>query len=138
MKAITLWQPWASAIAFGIKKIETRAWSTRHRGYLLIHAAQKTPRIWQEIGQQLCEKYFPKGTDLQSLPYGRIVAKVNLVDVIQITEKTASIDPLEWEWGRFEKGRFAWYLQNLDCPERGRKISGKQGIWDAGEFLQLG
>ena len=26
MKAISLWQPWASAIALGAKRIETRSW----------------------------------------------------------------------------------------------------------------
>lgn len=28
MRALSLWQPWASAIAAGAKKIETRGWST--------------------------------------------------------------------------------------------------------------
>ncbi len=41
MKAITLWQPWASLIAIGAKKIETRSWATKYRGPLAIHAAIK-------------------------------------------------------------------------------------------------
>ena len=40
MKAISLWQPWASAIAIGEKTIETRSWWTPHRGALAIHAAK--------------------------------------------------------------------------------------------------
>ncbi len=28
MKAITLWQPWASLIAIGAKQYETRSWAT--------------------------------------------------------------------------------------------------------------
>ena len=32
MKAISLWQPWASAVSVGSKRIETRHWSTNHRG----------------------------------------------------------------------------------------------------------
>lgn len=39
MKAITIWQPWASLIALGVKTIETRSWSTDYRGPLAIHAA---------------------------------------------------------------------------------------------------
>ncbi|MBP0020973.1 MAG: ASCH domain-containing protein, partial [Cyanobacteria bacterium SBLK] len=31
-KAISLWQPWASLIAMGRKKFETRHWSTDYRG----------------------------------------------------------------------------------------------------------
>lgn len=30
--AISLWQPWATLMAIGAKTIETRSWSTRHRG----------------------------------------------------------------------------------------------------------
>lgn len=42
MKALTLWQPWASLIAVGAKTIETRSWSTTYRGPLAIHAAATT------------------------------------------------------------------------------------------------
>lgn len=42
MKAISLWQPWASLIAHGVKTIETRSWSTPYRGPLAIHAAKTT------------------------------------------------------------------------------------------------
>lgn len=44
MKAITLWQPWASFIAIGAKRIETRSWSTSYRGPLAIHASARSPR----------------------------------------------------------------------------------------------
>lgn len=40
IKALSLWQPWATAIACGAKRIETRHWSTKYRGPLAIHAAQ--------------------------------------------------------------------------------------------------
>jgi len=41
MKALSLWQPWASAIALGSKRIETRGWATSYRGPLAIHAAKR-------------------------------------------------------------------------------------------------
>lgn len=41
MKAITIWQPWASLLACGAKKYETRSWATRYRGPIAIHAAAK-------------------------------------------------------------------------------------------------
>lgn len=44
MKALTLWQPWASLIALGVKTIETRGWSTNYRGPLAIHAAKRPPK----------------------------------------------------------------------------------------------
>lgn len=46
MKAITIWQPWASLIALGakqiyVKRFETRSWATSYRGPIAIHAAKK-------------------------------------------------------------------------------------------------
>jgi hypothetical protein len=38
VKALTIRQPWATLIADGVKTIETRSWSTRHRGPLAVHA----------------------------------------------------------------------------------------------------
>lgn len=42
MKAISLWQPWASLVPAGAKPVETRSWSTSYRGPLAIHAAKTT------------------------------------------------------------------------------------------------
>ena len=44
VQAISVRQPWANLIASGKKSIETRRWSTNHRGLLLI-ASSKLPRI---------------------------------------------------------------------------------------------
>lgn len=41
MRALSLYQPWASMIRLGIKTIETRFWSTKHRGSILICSTQK-------------------------------------------------------------------------------------------------
>lgn len=37
--ALTVRQPWAYAIAAGVKDVENRTWSTSHRGWLAIHAS---------------------------------------------------------------------------------------------------
>jgi hypothetical protein len=41
MKAITLYEPWASLMAIGAKVNETRPARTQHRGDICIHAAQR-------------------------------------------------------------------------------------------------
>lgn len=38
MRALTIRQPWADAIAHGTKRVENRTWATGYRGRLLIHA----------------------------------------------------------------------------------------------------
>lgn len=40
MRAISLWEPWASLIRTGAKTFETRSWETKYRGLLLICAAK--------------------------------------------------------------------------------------------------
>jgi Sigma-70, region 4 len=37
--ALSLWEPWATLWAAGVKKYETRSWATAYRGEILIHAA---------------------------------------------------------------------------------------------------
>lgn len=40
---LTLHQPWASLLVYGIKRIEGRSWPAPIRGRLWIHAAAKVP-----------------------------------------------------------------------------------------------
>src|SRR3982751_1322426 len=49
MKALTLTQPWATLVAIGAKRIETRSWSTTYRGEVAIHAAKGFPRDCHEL-----------------------------------------------------------------------------------------
>ena len=54
VKAITIWQPWASLVAVGAKTMETRSWPTKYRGPIAIHAAQR-----------------PFNTDIMSVAYAK-------------------------------------------------------------------
>ena len=51
-KAISLKQPWANLVASGKKTIETRKWSTKYRGNLVICSSQN-PKI-EPAGCALC------------------------------------------------------------------------------------
>lgn len=87
MKCISLWQPWATLIVTGAKKIETRGWFTPYRGPLLIHAAKR--KIKKEFMEYAMYKPFaaafatPVGPalfqELGDLPFGAIVGQVELV-----------------------------------------------------------
>lgn len=62
MKAITLWQPWATLIAIGAKTIETRSWPAPPALYgqrIAIHAASKLPR-YHRFGPYTCEPCWTK------------------------------------------------------------------------------
>ena len=45
-KCLSLHQPYASLLAYGLMRGEGRVWSTEHRGKLWIHAASK--KVTQE------------------------------------------------------------------------------------------
>lgn len=46
---LSMWQPWASLLVYGIKRLEGRSWYSEYRGRLWIHAASK------EVDQELIE-----------------------------------------------------------------------------------
>ena len=68
MKALTVYQPWASLIACGSKTLETRRWATKYRGPLAIHAAKRPYKHSKHHG---VAEFF----------YGAFVCLVNLDDV---------------------------------------------------------
>ena len=94
MKAISLWQPWASLLVTGRKRCETRGWPTSHRGLLLVHAA----KAWN-MGLAMYAFASPFREALQAsgivfaadedearrawgMPLGAVVGRVDVVDCI--------------------------------------------------------
>jgi hypothetical protein len=92
MKALTLYQPWASLVAAGAKTIETRSWSTTYRGRLAIHAGARPVKasdgsldLWREQTQaHVLNEQLGFDDPRGPLPLGAIVATCKLVDVVPI------------------------------------------------------
>lgn len=82
IKVLSLKEPWATLIASGVKKIETRSWKTTYRGELYIHASQGQIDKNDENIKHLLE-YIPN----TELSYGNIICKCNLVDCIYMDEE---------------------------------------------------
>ncbi len=77
-------QPWASLIASGIKTIEVRKMNTRKRGWVGIYASRSKPRP-NEIEKFM---YMPEFVNRgRYLPYGQIIAAVNLSNSFKPTSK---------------------------------------------------
>lgn len=109
MKAITVWQPWATLLATGQKHNETRSWKTSYRGEILIHAA-KTDHSGILLHIPMEElKHFQDAGVVNKLPTGAIIGKVNLVDCFQIDEayrrKLQRENPAELAFGDYTIGR---------------------------------
>ncbi len=146
MKAITLYQPWASLVAIGKKKIETRGWATKYRGPLAIHAA-KDRQHWAMVHYEPFRSVFMDARLYRQddLPYGAIIATCNLVEVCTITqdilvkpaEKWGTKEPCylplpdepELSFGDYTPGRYAWILEDVRQLPEPIPAKGKQRLW---------
>lgn len=125
MKALSLWQPWASAIALGQKRIETRHWTTGYRGLIAIHAAKR----WTADERLIHEIEVDAGRMPPVLPLGAILATANLV-AIRRTEDLAGISELERYWGNYGPGRFGWVLDDIRPLPEPVPYKGAQGLFE--------
>ena len=126
MKAISLWQPWASMMQMGAKRNETRSWATGHRGDLAICSSKRKPSR-EEVGDDLIYM------EAMTFPYGFVLCVVELCEMIP-TEHFHGATPLkisrgEAELGNYEPGRFAWVTKNLRVLKEPVPVIGRQGIW---------
>lgn len=134
VKAITVWQPWATLLATGQKHNETRSWKTSYRGEILIHAA-KTDHSGILLHIPMEElKHFQDAGVVNKLPTGAIIGKANLVDCFQIDEayrrKLQRENPAELAFGDYTIGRYAWVMADAILFNKPILAKGKQGLWN--------
>jgi hypothetical protein len=151
MKGITLTQPWATLVAIGAKKIETRSWSTKYRGPLAIHAARNFPNddqclcFREPFRKILIGEYgFIAGGEIylgnHKFPLGCVIATCELVHCFLIHKFQYSfcpedhskwvITPEENAFGDFTPGRFAWILEDIKPLEKPIQAKGRLGLWE--------
>lgn len=157
MKCISLWQPWASLIVAGSKRIETRHWPTSYRGEILIHAAKKP---WKSIERFIAEPWLLRNGLLgivndvtpwhEQIPYGAIVGKATLVDCRRTELILADLERAvyraqvaladhhqkrefyftEYCLGDFSDGRYGWFLEDAYMFKDPIPYRGQQGLFD--------
>jgi ASCH domain len=108
VRALTVKQPWAWAIARGIKAIENRTWSTAFRGELLIHAGVARDQLGLLSAPE------------EELVFGRAVCIVDLIDCVPL--ESVQTDP-------FAIGPICWVLRN-PRPVTSDIVRGKLGLWE--------
>jgi len=152
MRAITLYQPWATLIALGLKRFETRHWATTWRGEIAIHAgAARTDwnKLQRELahyrsGQYTCgngslaDVYFryqtgllPNGLRLnEPMPFSAVLCIVKIVDCIPMTpDFIIGQTREERAVGGWAPGRYAWQLEMVEQFAQPIPAKGGQGIW---------
>lgn len=131
MKALSLWQPWASAIALGMKRVETRSWGTAYRGPIAIHAAKR----WTLEEREIHELEVRSGAMPAEIPLGAVVAVARLVAVHATLAIAPRISAEELRWGNYAAGRFGWELEDIEPLAEPVPFRGMQGLFEIPDDL---
>lgn len=142
MRAISLWQPFASLVACGAKTVETRPREWRFRGPLAIHAAKymlSNAERWS-LGTKFWAAVHLAGLP-ERLPYGCIVATCVMDLCIQTEQYEALMGPLSEAnraFGDFSEGRWALGLRDIKQLVTPVPFRGAQGLFEVPDELLKG
>ena len=130
MRAVSVMQPWASLIALGAKRYETRSWRTRHQGPLAIHASLTFPREARDLcgAEPFAAALRASGLGAPGKrPSGAVIATCHLAACA--SPPWGGRSAAERAFGNWAPGRWAWELcgvQRLPTPSPAR---GGLGLW---------
>ena len=128
MKAISLWQPWASLVAMNLKRFETRSWSTSYRGEIAIHAAKRWTKEEQRWAKLFTDQYdCPLPVEP---PLGAMLCICRLTHIGRAEEVATRISAMEHRMGNYEAGRFAWRLEVVEVFDTPIPTKGEQGLFN--------
>jgi len=82
---LSMHQPWASLLVYGVKRVEGRIWSTEYRGRMWIAAAKRQPAPFEikEVEDQYCKVFGLSRLEIpfpESYPTACLLGAVDLVD----------------------------------------------------------
>lgn len=151
MKALPLWQPWASLVAIEAKRIETRHWPAPQRligKRIAIHATKTEREMWVVGTSPFADRLISAleaGTLVEvdgKLPLGALIATAVIDRCSEMTpESIAALrerDPDEHAFGYYAPGRFAWVLRDVERLAVPVPFRGSQGIFEVpNELLGL-
>ena len=131
MKAISLWQPYATCVVNGIKIIETRSWSTAYRGPLIIHASS-TRKMMYLLGDASWRRFLEEAelAAERHFPLGALVGVVELHDVGPVEEMRDAISDRERLLGDYSDGRQAWHFMLAQEFTPAVPWRGSQGLFN--------
>lgn len=151
MKALSLWPLYATAIAAGAKRIETRKRPIHYRGPLAIHCGVADSLLKRATFERMLAEHDEDAAAFaaigvhryEDMPCGRIVAVCRVVDSVHCSVlRKRGLTAREERWGDYGDPKFAtwenhwgWILADIhrvDCPA---VIRGQQSLWDLPEAV---
>lgn len=135
MKALSIWQPYASLIAVGAKTIETRHWPP-HAGVvgqrIAIHAGKNTRDLERAAERPFARALSDGGIHAWAqLKLGAIVATAELYAAEPMGDDFAEAIPADdIIFGWCAPGRWAWHLRDVRRLDEPIESRGQQGIYE--------
>lgn len=146
MRGLSLTQPWASLVAIGAKRIETRSWRHPYRGPVAIHAALKVPEYASNFcdTREVQEEFERAGaegfTHAKDLPLGMIVAVADIETMFRFTSATfdkilersraGGLPKYEALFGDYSAGRCGILLTNVRELASPVPCRGALSLWE--------
>ena len=116
-KAITIHQPYASAIMQLGKDVENRSWTTSYRGKLYIHAGKARPKSEHNLFVSQINGRLPKG--FLNFDLGAVLGYCTLSDIVKDSSS---------KWAVL--GQYHWLLTDVVKFETPVHFKGRQKLWD--------
>jgi hypothetical protein len=128
MRAISLWQPWASAMAMGIKQIETRSRRFNKVGDLAICSTLQIPDIEPELFKEVKRL---KIMESETFQLGAVLCVVEVYGCCEVEKliQLGKVSEQEKMFGDYSKGRFGWVTKNLRTLKKPISVKGGQGFF---------
>ena len=147
MKAISLWQPWATLMAIGAKTIETRSWELRGKFPLvicstakwdkeileLLTAANRHPDLYHDSWSKILNALRSAGiATLGELPLGAALCIVQPIGSRRTEDVRDQISEEERAFGDYRDERYGWMTDKgqLRMFKEPIPVKGKQGLWE--------
>ena len=139
MKALSLTQPWATLVAIGAKRYETRSWFTSYRGQIAIHASKGFPAWAKETLREepFRSVLYANGAAAAWLPLGHVIAICDVTACIPTNARASrqslaniGLTEQEFAFGDYSEGRYAWRLENVRRLPEPIPAKGALGLWD--------
>lgn len=131
MKALTIRQPYAWAIAAGHKQVENRTRRTHHRGPLAVHVgAQWHPAADADERVETAQRLHRNVLDPLWTANRAVIAVVDLVDCHRASRAccAAWLDPDAARWG--DPDTWHWVLASAKPLAAPVPATGRLGLWD--------
>ena len=125
MRALTLWQPWASIVASGVKLIENRPWAPPAKllgERIAIHAGMRWDQPSDDKYMELRwpgDPVYLRG----EVPQGAVIATA------RVERFARSVSEIPDDQHRWFFGPFCWVLADVNALERPIECPGRQRVW---------